>query len=355
MLDKLRKNRAIQLLLLPLSWPYCLIIKIRNFLYDLEWFKVHRFPLPVVSIGNLLSGGSGKTPLTMLLIEKFSTKYKSIVVISRGYGRSSSGTLVVSDGKGKIENANTGGDEPVMIANKFLNIPVIVSEQRAAGIELALKQFDPQIILLDDAFQHRSVYRDVNIVLLDINRNPCHEKMIPAGDRREPIKSINRADVIIYTKSSRKNTEADPFGFSKWFSGNSYLSEYVPIRFRNVITSEYLSLKDLVHKSAVAFSGIASPEYFEQSIRKLEIQLCDVFVFSDHYAYQQNDFEMIKSKSLQHNCKIIITTDKDAVKIDKDYFSGFDLLVLEMDVIIENDKNLVQIIENFIDLKMKSD
>jgi tetraacyldisaccharide 4'-kinase len=354
MLDNLRKNKVIQLLLLPLSGLYTLIIELRNILYDREWFNIHRFPLPVVSVGNLLAGGTGKTPLTMLLIEKLSAKYNSIVVISRGYGRTSSGTLVVSDGNGKIENADVGGDEPVMVANKFLKIPIIVSEQRAAGIKLAMQRFSPQIILLDDAFQHRSVFRDVNILLIDINKNPCHEKMIPAGNRREPLKAITRADIIIYTKSRKQNIEADPFRLSKWYNGESYTSAYVPGRFRNIMTGDYLSLNDLANKAVIAFSGIAVPGYFEQSLKELNIKLHHLFVFPDHYVYKQNDFDMIKSKSLAHDCKLIITTEKDAVKIGNDYFSGFDLLVLEMDVKIENDINLIQKIENLIDLKMKS-
>ena len=114
-----------------------------------------------------MAGGAGKTPMTMFLMEKLSERFKSITIISRGYGRSSSGPIIVSDGTGHIKSAEIGGDEPVMMAHKFPVLPVIVAERRAAGIKLALEQFNPDLILLDDAFQHRSVYRDVDILLID--------------------------------------------------------------------------------------------------------------------------------------------------------------------------------------------
>jgi tetraacyldisaccharide 4'-kinase len=354
MLDKIRKNKIIQILLIPFSWLYCIVIIIRNYFYDLGLFKVQQFPVPVISIGNIMAGGAGKTPVTMFLMEKLSERFKSIAIISRGYGRSSSGPIIVSDGTGHIKSAEIGGDEPVMMAQKFTALPVIVAERRAAGIKLALEQFNPDLILLDDAFQHRSVYRDVDILLIDINKNPGRERLIPAGDRREQLKAASRADVIIYTKNMDKSVIKDPFHINKWFSGDSYVSRFVPAGFRNLETGEYLPMHDLAGTSAIAFSGIASPQYFEQNLRDNQIQLCEFINYPDHHRYDQNDHHIIKAAATKHNCTNIITTEKDAVKIKSEYFTGLTILVLEMSIRIDEAEKLVQKINHLIDMKMKS-
>jgi tetraacyldisaccharide 4'-kinase len=351
----LRKNKLIQIILLPFSWLYLLGITIRNLFYDMEWFRIYRFEVPVISVGNLLAGGSGKTPVTMLLIEKLSTKYQNIAIVSRGYGRSSKGLQVVSDGMGKRATADIGGDEPVMMAGKFPNIPVIVSENRAAGIKLAINKFHSEVILLDDAFQHRKVSRDVDIVLLDRNRDPRREKPLPAGDRREPLSALTRSDIIIYTKKMNMDNGKNPFGLNRWFNGESYNSEYKPLRFKNLATNSDLHLDELADSPAIAFSGIASPVFFEQSLNELKINLYRAYHFADHHVYSSKDFEMIKSGAIAHNCKYIITTEKDAVKIPQNEFAEFEFLVLEMAVVIQNEKNLLENILYHIDLKMKSD
>ncbi len=128
---QIRKNVFFQTILIPISWIYGLIMVLRNCFYDWGWFRTHHFSVPVVSIGNIMAGGAGKTPITMYLLEKLSKKYTSIVVVSRGYGRRSQGVKIVSDGKGRIVTPDQGGDEPVMIAKKFTAVPVIVG--RAEG------------------------------------------------------------------------------------------------------------------------------------------------------------------------------------------------------------------------------
>ena len=344
----------LQILLVPMSWVYGLIMTLRNHFYDLGLFKVHQFPVLVISTGNIMAGGAGKTPVTMFLMEKLAERFKSIAIISRGYGRSSSGPIIVSDGTGHIKSAEIGGDEPVMMAYKFPELPVIVAERRVAGIKLALEQFNPDLILLDDAFQHRSVYRDVDILLIDINKNPGKERLIPAGDRREQLKALNRADVIIYTKNMDKSVNKDPFRINKWFSGESYVSGFVPARFRNLETGDYLSINDLSGIPAIAFSGIASPQYFEQSLCDNQIQLREFINYPDHHRYDPNDHHEIKAAATKHKCQNIITTEKDAVKIKSEYFTGLTVLVLEMSIRIDEAKKLVQKINHLIDLKMKS-
>ncbi len=228
------------------------------------------------------------------------------------------------------------------------------AERRAAGIQLAEEKFNPDLIILDDAYQHRSVYRDVNILLIDINENPGKQKLIPAGDRREPLKAVSRADLFIYTKCQDQDYNEDPFGMSKWFGGDSFFSRYEPMHFRNVKTNELIALTEMAELSAIAFSGIASPKYFEQSLDRAQIKICEFIGFPDHHHYGPKDIDMIDVAAKGHNCQTLITTEKDVVKLGTDFFHELNVFVLEMTVRIMDEQKLIQKIMDDIDMKMKS-
>ena len=199
-ISKIRKIKLLLPFLFLGSVLYRLITDIRNLLFDLSIFKIHKFNIPIISVGNITSGGTGKTPFILYLIEKLSQHRNNIVVLSRGYGRDSKGIQVVSDGDGNIVGKDIGGDEPVLIATKFPKIPVLVSEKRYLGIEQAIQKFDAQLILLDDAFQHRYVKRDCNIVLVDANQPVQEDNILPLGNLREKKSNLNRTDIIVITK-----------------------------------------------------------------------------------------------------------------------------------------------------------
>ena len=167
-------------------------------MFDTGCFSVSVFPVPVISVGNIIAGGSGKTPFTMLLIPMLSERYKRIAVISRGYGRKSKGLRIVSDGKGRVIQAEDGGDEPVMIARKYPNQVVIVSEKRAPAIREAIDTYGAELIVLDDAFQHRWVYRNCDIVLIGDARLMLNEAFLPAGNLRENPFDLKRAQIIVH-------------------------------------------------------------------------------------------------------------------------------------------------------------
>ena len=188
-----------RMFLWPLGFFYWLLIFWRNFFYNLGFFVSRKLPCKVVSIGNLSVGGTGKTPFVLFLANTLKATGLKVAVLSRGYKRKSAGTLVVSDGNAVQSDLENSGDEPFMLANKLKGIPVVVDENRYRGGQLICNEYNPDVILMDDAFQHRRVFRDVDIVL--INSNHRRPKLLPYGLLREPLRNIKRADAVIFTKS----------------------------------------------------------------------------------------------------------------------------------------------------------
>ena len=343
------RNKAIfRLLLSPFSLLYGLITHIRNVLYDHGFLPVHKVGIPVISIGNLTAGGTGKTPMTLFLLARLQKKYEGIAVVSRGYGRHSRGALVVSDGQGKVIEARHGGDEPVMIAREFPHIPVIVSEKRVIGIQMARDLFDSRLIMLDDAFQHRQVGRDVDIVLLDGQSDITKQAMLPAGDRREPLASLARADMVIFTRTGDIDRDLKERQVRKWFSGSVLFSEYVPDGVRDAGSGQPVSLDVLKGRPIFAFCGIAQPESFFVSLEQLKLTVAGKAVYDDHYSYTNRDIQEICRQAAKYQCDYIITTTKDIVKLDLAAFDQFKLLVLQMQLVLDDTK-LLQIVDRLID------
>ena len=185
-----------------LSLVYKSLIAIRNYCYDSNLFNIHSIDCPVISIGNLSIGGTGKTPLTIYLAKILINNGFQPGIISRGYRRISKEEIVVSDGKKIHKDWRLCGDEPFMIAKLLSNVPIIVNNNKVVSSKRLIKDFNVNVILLDDAFQHRKIARDVDIVLYNSTINKKDLCLLPLGILREPIKNISRANIIIATKFS---------------------------------------------------------------------------------------------------------------------------------------------------------
>ena len=184
-------------LLFPLALFYWGAVLWRNLFYTIGFFVTRRLPVPVISVGNLTVGGTGKTPAVIYLAQKLQENGFKPAVLSRGYGRNTTGTVVVSDGSKSLGGYEEGGDEPYLMANRLSGIPVVVDELRYRGGCFIVENFHPDVILLDDAFQHRALARDLDIVLLNSQDSPEAYKMLPYGKLREPPFHLRRADVLI--------------------------------------------------------------------------------------------------------------------------------------------------------------
>ena len=270
---------------------------LRNSLFDRGWLAARRLKQPVVSVGNLSVGGAGKTPFVIALGELLKARGITFDVLSRGYGRKTRGVLLV-DPNG---TAADFGDEPLLIARR-LNVPVIVGESRyGAGCfaeeKLAAQEFHPQLHILDDGFQHRSLARDFDIVLL--TERDSTDRLLPSGRLREPLSSLARADAV-----------AIPAGLS---NDNPTLSRKLIWRIkRQIILSD-------APMAPIVFCGIARPEQFfvqvREKLRALEIKPAAELTFRDHHAYTTADIEQLMAAHNQHNAGGFVTTEKDAVNL----------------------------------------
>lgn len=270
----------------PLSALFTAGVAIRNALYDRRIFEVKKLAWPVVSIGNISVGGSGKTPFVIALGQLLAERGIAFDVLSRGYGRSSTEIAVVDPNGSPAQF----GDEPLLIARK-LQAPVIVSPDRYQAGLLAEKKFSSQLHLLDDGFQHRRLHRDFDIVLL-----PAEDQrgsLLPTGRLREPITALERADAVVLFDSQAPTIGAE----SIW-------------RGRRVI-----ELPDAAGK-AIAFSGIARPRQFIDGLKSSTLEIAGTMTFRDHPRYEQRDIDRLLDLKKQTHANCFITTEKDLINLE---------------------------------------
>jgi tetraacyldisaccharide 4'-kinase len=321
--------------LYPLSLLYGVGVWLRNLLFDIGVIPVRKIGVPVISIGNITAGGSGKTPLTIATAKFFLEKGKNVAIITRGYRRTSRGTLVVSDGKKLFANSSLAGDEAVLMAQQAPQAIIIADELRVRGARKAVDDFHADIIVLDDGFQHRYVQRDLDIVLIDGSRPFFDTGLLPAGYRREPLSSLKRAGAVMVTKVEQASAASDLLNDERLsFVPDKFSSSFVPVAVRNVFSNVRQSLEMVKKHSVVAFSGIADPKHFESDILKLGAQIHEYIIFNDHHQYRKADIRYIAEMFRAKNADMIVTTEKDAVKMSEFYeeLSRLPVFALVMEV-----------------------
>lgn len=337
--------------LYPLSLLYGAVVWLRNFLFDVGILKTVDVGVPVVSIGNITVGGSGKTPMTIETAKFFLEQGKRVAVISRGYGRTTRGTVVVSDGKKLLTGATQAGDETVMIARRLPNLIVIADEQRVRGAKKAINDFHADVIVLDDGFQHRYLERALDIVLLD-GEGFCFETpMLPAGYRREPLSSIKRATAIVVTKVNETAAAEKIFG-DKLLSSIEYKfsTSYAPTAVQSVFGTGRQTIDALTGYTTVAFCGIAHPEHFRNVLEKLGVRIVQFLPFNDHHRYSLSDVREIVQVYRENSADMILTTEKDAVKLHTfaDELSQLPLFSLLMEMNIHQQQQWKSLLSRMI-------
>lgn len=305
----------LNIILFPFFLIYLLIVAIKNYLYDIKFLKFTKLSCKIISVGNITVGGAGKTPTVIAIAKFLQQQNKSVAVLSRGYGRESSGTQLVTDGKTNLSNWRTVGDEPTLMAKHLSDIPIVVDENRIRGGKYLINKFNPEIIILDDGFQHRKIHRDVNIVLINSNMSKFTNRIFSFGNFRESWKSLKRAHIIFLTKS-------DVFVLSNKLMARLE-NFYLPIVKTNINPSSYLldqknnkiNIDNFNDKTALLFSGVGDPKSFENTVQNLKINIIDSINFRDHKNYSQSDIQKIRNKFNKSSSDIILTTEKDFLKI----------------------------------------
>ncbi|MEZ7497200.1 tetraacyldisaccharide 4'-kinase [Flavobacterium sp. Arc3] len=295
-------------ILFPFAVLYGFITGIRNFLFDFGILKSYTFELPIIAVGNLSLGGTGKTPQIEYLIRLLSEEY-SVATLSRGYKRKSEGFLLAD----ASSNAEVLGDEPFQFYKKFKNIQVAVDADRKNGIEQLLsKAQKPEVILLDDAYQHRKVKAGFYILLTSYGELYCDDFMLPTGNLRESRSGAKRANVIIVTKCpSNLSTEEQNSIRNRLKTAKNQELYFTTIEYDEFVYSEkgVRAVQDILGTDKLLLAGIAKPASFFAYLQAAN----DVSIaFPDHHHFSEKDILDIKNKSLN---KIIITTEKDYVRL----------------------------------------
>lgn len=307
--------KILRFLLFPFAIIYDLVTTIRNFLFEIGIFKQSTFPIPVIVVGNLSVGGTGKTPQIEYLIRFLKNQFQ-IAVLSRGYKRKTSGFLRVNE----KHSANEVGDEPLQFFKKFENIFVAVDENRVSGIQRILEESTSEIVLLDDAFQHRKVKGSFYILLTKFDDLFTNDFLIPTGNLRESRRGAKRANAIIITKCPENLTENQ-----QKIIQNKLAYFQKPVFFTSISYSKKLKgnnqilVEELSNYQVLLVTGIANPTALRQF---LEIQNCTFqhLNFPDHHQFSKQDIRQIQSKfdNIQSAKKIILTTEKDYVRLNSE-------------------------------------
>lgn len=296
----------------PLATIYSGVVSARNALYDRGLLRAWCLAGPVVSVGNLSTGGSGKTPFVIHLGELLKARGIQFDVLSRGYGRSTRGALAV-DPNGSPRDF---GDEPLLIARR-LQIPVFVGEDRFQAGRLAEAKFGPQLHLLDDGFQHRALARDFDIVL--VTPQDPEDRLLPAGRLREPLRSLQRADAIALTGGVAPE-QFPVHGKLVWRTHRGILPQHVPPR-------------------PVAFCGIARPQNFVQQLRAANIEPAAEAFYRDHHRYTENDVRELLQLKQQSQAGGFLTTEKDAINLGSQIYALAPLSVVPVKMDLQDATN----------------
>lgn len=321
------RDKIMTCLLTPLSWLYGAAVYVRNKLFDKHFLRVEKFNVPVVSVGNITVGGTGKTPHVEFLVRNLSADY-NIAILSRGYKRKTHG-YVLANGK---STPDTIGDEPYQLYQKFgMVAKVAVCEKRTEGIKKLLKEFpDINLVILDDAFQHRYIKPKVSILLTDYNRPVYKDKLLPLGRLRESEHGVCRADIVVVTKCP---TDLQPIdyrlilkdlqlqSFQKPFFTRYSYGSLLPVFPDDEPYS--VNLSSLTSDDTILLlTGIAHPRYFVRHFRDYSCRK-RVCHFPDHHDFKRKDIARITEtfEEMKGRRKIIVTTEKDAVRLSNNpYF-----------------------------------
>lgn len=300
-----------------LSILYGAAVRIRVALYSSGLLKVRAIGCKVVSVGNITVGGTGKTPTVEFIARHLHERGVRVAILSRGYGRKGKGIGIVSDGQQLLLGPEEAGDEPYMLARRLKNIPVFVGADRYEAGRYALQRFPLDVIILDDGFQHIRLKRDLDILLVDGEKGFGNAHLLPRGPLREPLSGMKRADIFLITKASSDTGRIADSIIDKQPEAAVFKSSYRPESIISLIDGAKTGLDAISGRKVMALSAIANPSSFITLLSSLDCTLVSEVSFPDHYSYAAKDMEGVEEKAKAAGAEFIVTTEKDAVKIER--------------------------------------
>ena len=320
-------SSPIRLLLIPFSWLYGLIVTIRNRLYAVGVFKARTLPCRVISVGNIVVGGTGKTPAVIALAKHLQEKDVRVGILLRGYKRQSREKVtIVSDGETVCASLRESGDEAYMMAKHLSGIPIVVSSQRYQAGQLAFERFGVDVLLLDDGFQHRQLARDVDILTVPTKHLfENSARLLPAGTLREPPTAFRRADVILLTHTDTPDGPLHAKEKMKSLAPNALILESVhqPVCLYPLASDKDTAqtnildaAKVLEGKRILAVCGIGNPDAFVTTLMQYSPENVELLAYPDHHIYTDADLGQMDSVFQIAQADLIVTTQKDAGKLE---------------------------------------
>ncbi|MBF0524724.1 MAG: tetraacyldisaccharide 4'-kinase [Deltaproteobacteria bacterium] len=341
--------QILRVLLTPPAGLYLAVIRLRAWAYSCGLFPTVRLKVPVVSVGNLQVGGTGKTPLVITLARQLQKRGLLVAVLSRGYGGGSkSPVTLVSDGVNILGDAAVVGDEPVMLAAALPGIPIIVGADRALTGAWAIDHVHPDLLLLDDGFQHLHLHRDVNILLLDARRPFGRGRVLPLGLLREPPRASRRADVVILTRADRagsgERSELKAF-FAGLLRGKPvFRANHLPVGLRDLATDERIGSFQVAGRRMAAFAGLADNGGFFSTLREMGAEVVKEFSFPDHYRFTATDEFNIRTVMDATGLDLAVTTAKDAVKLSTDFLKPHRVWILDVESVLDDEQGITSLV-----------
>lgn len=298
--------------LVLISFCYALVMRLRAAAYAAGLLRVKRLSVPVISVGNITMGGTGKTPTVLMLARELMSRGKRVAVLTRGYGGSLEGEMhIVSDGKSLLLSPAEAGDEPCLLASSLPGLMVVMGSDRFSAGRLALRELAPDCFILDDGFQHQRLGRDLDIILLDWKAPFGNGRIFPAGFLREPASAVNRAQLAIYTRTVAGERKPDILPHGIPFCTSSHmLTGYV-----NLGGGDISPFSQLAGRRIIAFCGIADPAAFFDGLEVSGVKLLSTLALPDHSEYGMPEMEALGRLKQQYQADCFITTAKDAVKL----------------------------------------
>jgi tetraacyldisaccharide 4'-kinase len=336
---------------------YSTAVRARRKLYQTGFLRIHKLDAPVISVGNITTGGTGKTPLVESIARIVAHEGRRVCILTRGYGRKEPRQrVIVSDGKSLLADAITAGDEPQLLAENLLGLAAVISDaDRVSAAEWATANLATEVFILDDGFQHLGMARDLNILVIDATNPWGGGRLLPGGRLREPLNGMQRADCTVITHTDQATD------FESLKSRITQLAGATPIISSRVKTKQLRHLRqDMVQEAVVgegamsqpagAFCGIGNPESFLEHLRLDGHSICYTRNFSDHHNYRQRDIDEVVRDARTRGAQALLTTAKDAVKLQA---LRFDLpcYVVEIELEFSDEVGLREIIQSAISAK----
>ncbi|MCP4583979.1 MAG: tetraacyldisaccharide 4'-kinase [candidate division Zixibacteria bacterium] len=315
-------------------WKFSLIYRLGIFIWDQYWRKGRKVKLAckVISIGNITVGGTGKTPIASLLANLSAENGHNTAIVARGYKRQAKGLTEVSNNSSWLEV----GDEPLEVYQNTRGVRVYVDESKTRSAIKAAEN-GARVVFVDDGFQHRKLHRDIDIVCLDWSKPFGPGGMLPLGHLREPLKSLNRADILVWTSYDENSfPNRDSLIFRPEL--DQYYSSFSITGFIDIKSNEHKTIEEFNGRSVIAFCGLGNPDRFQRALARIDLIPEEIVTFADHYRYNQNDIDKLIGQAGTLDADCLVCTNKDAVKIRGFDFGDYDVYSAELEISITDEE-----------------